>query len=367
MVLVVVEDHGVGVSSEIQPTLFRPFKQAQRLTGGTGLGLFSLYKRVEALGGKCGCTDRRDGQQGSLFWFTFPYRPDDSALTATSRNVISKDAIMNLLREDTCEDFTKNASAYRYSQSDKSNNMSEVDLLPPIDRCVLMTTGTEHDEVGQNARRGMGEAHDEQGLVRGEQGLEQGGQGLVRGEQGLVQGEQGIGPSQPPSAAGLDDTATKKELLIDDTPMILKVVGRLLKANGHSVDTAVNGLHGFEKLKQEYLKSPHTSLDVEEGGRVGGGGGGGEGGGGGYDFVLSDLQMPVMDGKQYHTLIVVLVFFSTHALYISILLHAHAYTRTIHHRSTGLEFTKRFRVWEEEQQCLLDAQGMSPPPHKIYP
>ena len=23
----------------------------------------------------------------------------------------------------------------------------------------------------------------------------------------------------------------------------------------------------------------------------------------------------------------------------------------------GLEFTKRFRVWEEEQQCLLEAQG----------
>ena len=33
----------------------------------------------------------------------------------------------------------------------------------------------------------------------------------------------------------------------------------------------------------------------------------------------------------------------------------------------GLEFTKRFRVWEEEQQCLLEAQGKLPPPHIANP
>ena len=36
MVLVIVEDEGVGVSSEVRLTLFQPFKQAQRLAGGTG-------------------------------------------------------------------------------------------------------------------------------------------------------------------------------------------------------------------------------------------------------------------------------------------------------------------------------------------
>ena len=115
MVLVIVEDEGVGVTPEVRSTLFQPFKQAQRLAGGTGacsyvemlyiglrifylplphlpqgfglfslcnrsdcvstliphhpisltlphlpqgLGLFSLCKRVEALGGTCGCTGR---------------------------------------------------------------------------------------------------------------------------------------------------------------------------------------------------------------------------------------------------------------------------------------------------------------------
>ena len=37
MVLIIVEDEGVGVSPEVRRTLFQPFKQAQRLAGGTGV------------------------------------------------------------------------------------------------------------------------------------------------------------------------------------------------------------------------------------------------------------------------------------------------------------------------------------------
>ena len=40
------------------------------------LGLFSLKKRVEALGGGVGVEGRRDGRVGSLFWFTLPYTPN---------------------------------------------------------------------------------------------------------------------------------------------------------------------------------------------------------------------------------------------------------------------------------------------------
>jgi CheY-like chemotaxis protein len=71
-----VQDSGVGLSEEAMQTLFNPFKQAQRLAGGTGLGLFSLAKRVEALHGQYGVNRRPDGCQGSVFWFTIPYRPD---------------------------------------------------------------------------------------------------------------------------------------------------------------------------------------------------------------------------------------------------------------------------------------------------
>jgi signal transduction histidine kinase len=67
-------DEGIGISEEAMKRLFQPFKQAQRSTGGTGLGLYSLLKRMEALGGSCGIRSREDSIQGSIFWFTFPYR-----------------------------------------------------------------------------------------------------------------------------------------------------------------------------------------------------------------------------------------------------------------------------------------------------
>jgi CheY-like chemotaxis protein len=71
-----VEDHGIGLSEAAMAALFHPFQQSQRLAGGTGLGLYSLAKRMEAIGGRYGVRKRKDGAQGSLFWFALPYRPD---------------------------------------------------------------------------------------------------------------------------------------------------------------------------------------------------------------------------------------------------------------------------------------------------
>ena len=55
--LVTIEDHGVGIPDNMRDTMFQPFRQVQRMAGGTGLGLFSLFKRVEALGGDCGVSN----------------------------------------------------------------------------------------------------------------------------------------------------------------------------------------------------------------------------------------------------------------------------------------------------------------------
>jgi hypothetical protein len=68
-------------------------QQAQRATGGTGLGLYSLSKRIEALGGLCGVRDRDDCQQGAVFWFTFPYRPDLEQAAAAVAASASTDAV----------------------------------------------------------------------------------------------------------------------------------------------------------------------------------------------------------------------------------------------------------------------------------
>jgi CheY-like chemotaxis protein len=79
MLRVLVEDTGIGISDEVMQSLFTPFKQAQRHAGGTGLGLYSLSLRMDALKGAYGVEKRRDGLQGMRFWFDIPYRPDDQS------------------------------------------------------------------------------------------------------------------------------------------------------------------------------------------------------------------------------------------------------------------------------------------------
>jgi hypothetical protein len=77
---ITVADHGIGVPANVRQHLFQPFSRAQSMAGGTGLGLYSLSKRSEALAnGRCGVDERADGLQGSEFWFEFAYRPDDSS------------------------------------------------------------------------------------------------------------------------------------------------------------------------------------------------------------------------------------------------------------------------------------------------
>jgi CheY-like chemotaxis protein len=87
-VLIEIEDTGIGIAPDKRSTLFRPFCQAQRRAGGTGLGLFSLSKRMQAIGGKCGLSNRRDDLPGSCFWFCVPYVPDLGCLDRSPRNAV---------------------------------------------------------------------------------------------------------------------------------------------------------------------------------------------------------------------------------------------------------------------------------------
>jgi len=64
MIRIIVEDTGIGIPDDVKRGLFQPYAQAQRFAGGTGLGLYSLAKRIDALGGKYGVRDRDDGQSG---------------------------------------------------------------------------------------------------------------------------------------------------------------------------------------------------------------------------------------------------------------------------------------------------------------
>jgi hypothetical protein len=47
MIEFAVADTGIGVPDNKKDKLFKPFAQTQRMAGGTGLGLYSLAKRIE--------------------------------------------------------------------------------------------------------------------------------------------------------------------------------------------------------------------------------------------------------------------------------------------------------------------------------
>jgi CheY-like chemotaxis protein len=75
-----------------------------------------------------------------------------------------------------------------------------------------------------------------------------------------------------PEESDADSTPyPRRILLIDDSPSVLKVTSRLLKMNSHTVETAIDGLIGLDRLKEAY--------DTQD-----------------IDMVITDLQMLVMDG-----------------------------------------------------------------------
>ena len=88
LLLVEVEDNGIGVPPEQAAQLFKPFAQTQRRAGGTGLGLYSLALRIKELGG-CFGVKSPASHAGSIFYFGVPYKldtNDDDTSTALDSN-----------------------------------------------------------------------------------------------------------------------------------------------------------------------------------------------------------------------------------------------------------------------------------------
>ena len=63
-------------------------------------------------------------------------------------------------------------------------------------------------------------------------------------------------------------------LVVDDSNSILKITSRALRAKGHQVKVAENGSIGLEKMKSAFLTQD-------------------------FDVLLTDLQMPVLDGLEF--------------------------------------------------------------------
>ena len=195
-----VIDTGIGISQEAMDNLFSPFKQAQRLAGGTGLGLYSLAKRIDALDGFYGVRARDDGMQGSNFWFAIPYKADtvtsshNSDIIPTTENKLFSAVHLKLLGSDTSK---SNSSGV------VSPALTKTELLPNSLKRV------NHDDISLN-----------------------------------------ISFSSPAGAvfSTTNDIQNLNILLVDDSLPILKMTCTLLRKHGHTVAEAVNGAEALKKL-----------------------------------------------------------------------------------------------------------------------
>ena len=188
--------------------LFSPFKQAQRLAGGTGLGLYSLAKRMEALNGYYGVRARADGKQGSNFWFAIPYKPD---------HISASFAITTMV-------------PYKQSSSKSQLSITAVDQTFQPSFCI-----NNEDEKRSLQTLLVDSSNQSQPL-----------------ESSLNLDEQNI------SVDGL----RLNILLVDDSHSILKVVGKMLRKHGHFVTEALNGEEALRVLEKTRISKDTKPFDV---------------------------------------------------------------------------------------------------------
>jgi signal transduction histidine kinase/CheY-like chemotaxis protein len=213
-----IEDHGIGLTTDIMKTLFNPFKQAQRLAGGTGLGLFSLAKRMEALKGSYGVSHRSDGKKGSCFWFAFPYRPD-----------YNYDQLHHPIHHRLQKSQKQHSSSSASASSDSSLNCSS---------------------VGEEKGGGDGEHQD---LALSIPILNEGsGINLTNLRKSV---------SLSPKPMSTLSTKPLEILIVDDVPSIVKMLTMMFKRQGHLISSAENGEIALNLIEKKW-KTSSKGYDV---------------------------------------------------------------------------------------------------------
>ena len=186
-----VVDSGIGIPEDKLSGLFQPFFQAQKSAGGTGLGLYALANRIEALRGQYGAGVREDGVQGSRFWFKIPYRPDTEMNNEAGNDSTEFESV------SVPEEASKTLSSMEKFRVDDINLM---------------------------------EIKEESTLVCSD---------LASVSSGEVSVADGVNLSRLP-----------RVLLVDDSTMIQKASTRALQKEGFRVTSAMNGVECLQRLKE---------------------------------------------------------------------------------------------------------------------
>jgi len=309
-----VKDTGIGIVPEDQQKLFQAFSQVDASTtrkyGGTGLGLAICKQLVEIMGGEMG-VESQPGV-GSTFWFTatFGKVAADSTKEAINQISISVPTSPQSLtgkRVLVVDDRPINRQIVQYQLSAKGMEVDEADngiialnamqaaseagkpydvalldmKMPKIDgstlgrlilsepdwaqtKLVLMTSIHAGDSAQPLLKSGFSDYLVKP--VKESQLVESLLKVLASAEEpSLVTNTLSSGQEEANTAPG--QAISLKILLVEDTPINLKLVRHQVQLLGHKSEAAENGQEALDKLAQND-----------------------------YDIVLMDCQMPIMDG-----------------------------------------------------------------------
>ncbi len=297
-----VQDTGIGIPSDRASTVFDPFTQVDASTtrkyGGTGLGLAIVKQLVELMGGEIG-VDTIEGQ-GSTFWFELPFdvehgspaerrapRVDVRGLrvlvvddNATNRRIVETHLSSWGCDAESCADAetalrrARDAAAAgqpfdvgvidfqmpgmdgaelgRHLKSDPATATTELIML------TSMTRGGERERMEQAGfrkclskpvtRRSLLRAFEEAAALIRHTELKR---SSMVGRKSVVDG----------------DLVGGRVLLVEDNPVNRRVACRMLQKLGFEYETAEDGAQALKILASS-----------------------------GFDLIISDVQMPVMDG-----------------------------------------------------------------------
>ncbi len=296
------KDNGIGMSEEFAKTIFDPFTREETTTvsgiQGTGLGMAITKNIVEMMGGRISVTSKKG--EGSEFVVSVEFRLADKKTADTAISELK--GLRGLVVDDdinACQsvaDMLRNAgmrsewcvsgkeAVIRTEESLRHKDLFKiyiVDLQMPDmngietvrrirkvagkDAAIIITTAYDWAEVEDEAR--------EAGVT-----------GFI--SKPVFPSDlhrvllQFCGKADPAREDREEQTVSlkgKKVLLVDDNELNLKIGVLQLQQQGMTVDTALNG-----QLAIDTIRGNGTDA---------------------YDFVLMDVQMPVMNGYEATSII----------------------------------------------------------------
>ena len=303
----IISDNGIGMDAIELKKLFKPFEQANASTtrqfGGTGLGLVITKNLVDKMGGTISFTSEPD--VGTQFVVSLPFRKIDDVghlpsdvLQDQNCGIVGFDEYKSPVLEGYLKDA--GANIHEYEDIDNALAIGLEHRSSPGRRACLVINCDEEGENPEFVKAVVQQLEKEHGKENtpvciclmptpafyeriSDSLLQVESRNLTKlrlqcavsfaanGHHAKAEVDKSAEISSAPKKSDLVAplNTTKKVLVAEDNFVNMQVIDQQLKLLGVSADLTADGEEAFEKWKQ-----------------------------GGYAAVLTDLQMPILDGYQ---------------------------------------------------------------------